>query len=174
MKQTRKMLFIALIAAIYTAATLALAPLSFGGLQIRISEALVLLPLLFKDSIYGVTLGCILANFIGALMGINMLGYFDVVIGSVATFIAAYSTYQLRNIKIKNVPVLSLIMPVIINGLFVGLELAYVLTPATVIQGFIIFGTQVAIGELIAVTVIGLPLINLLKKHKLKERFNLK
>ena len=45
--------------------------------------------------------------------------------------------------------------------------------PTTMLQGIMIFGTQVGIGELISVTLIGLPLVSLLKKNKLKERFNL-
>ena len=60
----------AVIAALYAAVSLALAPLSFGPVQIRIAEAMTLLPVLFPEAIAGVTLGCFLTNLIGAIMGV--------------------------------------------------------------------------------------------------------
>ena len=173
MNKTKRMLFIAMIAAIYTATTLVLAPISYGGIQVRIAEALVLLPLLFDDSVWGVGLGCLLANLIGAMMGINVLGYLDVIIGTFATLCAAYLTFKFRNIRIKNIPVLSILMPIIFNAVIIGLELALVLMPTTLLQGFMIFSLQVGIGELISVVVIGLPLIKLLQTQNLKKRFSL-
>ena len=94
---------IAMIASVYTVVSLVLAPISFGNIQIRIAEGLVLLPLLSKHSIYGVVLGCFLTNLIGALMGVNILGFLDVFIGTFATLIAAYLTYHLKDITIKNI-----------------------------------------------------------------------
>ena len=58
----------AVIAALYAAVSLALAPLSFGPIQIRIAEAMTLLPILFPEAIAGVTLGCFLTNLIGAIL----------------------------------------------------------------------------------------------------------
>ena len=51
-----------LIAAIYFALTVALQPVSYGHIQIRISEILAVLPYFFPESIAGLTVGCILAN----------------------------------------------------------------------------------------------------------------
>ena len=53
----RRMVFAAMIAAMYAALTLMLSPISFGNIQIRMSEAMVLLPVLFASSVPGVTLG---------------------------------------------------------------------------------------------------------------------
>ena len=62
-----------LIAALYAALTLAVAPIAFGAVQFRISELLTVLPLFTATAIPGLTLGCALANFVGFLLGINGL-----------------------------------------------------------------------------------------------------
>ena len=59
---TRKLVRGALIAAIYVALCLMLAPLSYGAVQVRISEALTLLPVLCPDAIWGITIGCLISN----------------------------------------------------------------------------------------------------------------
>ncbi|MCI5773036.1 MAG: QueT transporter family protein [Erysipelotrichaceae bacterium] len=144
---------IAIIAAMYTAVSLALAPLSFGNIQIRIAECLTMLPLIFAPSIYGVILGCFLTNLIGAFMGVNLLGFLDVIVGTLATALAAFMTYKLRNIKIKNIPIFAILMPVIFNGVIIGVELGYVLFPQNFLLGSLICGVEVAIGELVSVIV---------------------
>ena len=70
---TQKMVRIAMIAAIYTAICFVpgLSMIAFGQIQVRIAEALTLLPLLDKRAIAGVTLGCFLTNLLGAMLGIN-------------------------------------------------------------------------------------------------------
>ncbi len=165
---TKDLTSIALIAAAYTVVSLALAPISFGNIQVRIAEALTLLPLVYKPSIYGVILGCFLTNLIGAMTGVNLLGFLDVFIGTLATAIALYGTYHFRNKTIKDIPLISMLFPVIINGIFIGLELAFVLMPNDIVLGSIIFGLEVVIGELIAV-VIGYFLIKAMKKNKMFE-----
>ena len=67
---------VGMIAAIYTVVSLVLAPFTYGNVQVRIAEALTLLPLIYKPSIWGVTLGCFLTNLIGAMLGINPTGFF--------------------------------------------------------------------------------------------------
>ena len=142
---------IAMIAAIYTALSLALAPLSYGNIQVRIAEALTLLPLIYQPAIWGVTLGCFLTNLIGAIMGFNPTGMIDAVIGTTATLLAALCTYKFRDRKVGKVPVLSILMPVIFNFFFIGAELGYLLFPDNLLMGSLICGAEVAAGELIAV-----------------------
>lgn len=142
---------VAMIAAIYTVLTLVLAPISFGNIQIRIAEALTMLPLIYQPSIIGVTLGCFLSNLIGAMMGLNPTGMIDAVIGTIATLGAAYCTYKFKDIKIGKLPILSMAMPVIWNFVFVGAELGYFMMPENLLLGTIIFGAEVAIGEVVAV-----------------------
>jgi uncharacterized membrane protein len=155
-----------MIAALYAALSLALAPYAFGPIQVRVAEALTLLPLLAPWPIWSLTLGCALTNLVGAATGVNLLGYWDVLWGTLATLIAALLTYQFRNIKIKNIPVLSIAMPILINGLIIGYELMLVLGPQN-LTTFLFYALTVALGEALSVLVLGLPLLTMLKKTKL-------
>ncbi|MCR5300349.1 MAG: QueT transporter family protein [Erysipelotrichaceae bacterium] len=163
---TKTLTRVALIAAVYTVISLVLAPLSFGNIQVRFAEALTLLPLIYQPAIAGVTLGCFLTNLIGALMGFNPTGLLDAVIGTAATLIAAIITWRCRNKKVAGLPLISILAPVVLNFFFIGAELAFLLMPENVIMGTLIFGAEVAIGELVAVAV-GYLLIGLLSKTKL-------
>ena len=79
--------FAAVTAALYTALTLIAAPISFGNIQFRISEALCILPYFFPQAIPGLFIGCIFSNLFGGM------GIFDIVFGSLATLLAAIFTY---------------------------------------------------------------------------------
>jgi uncharacterized membrane protein len=149
---TKQMTRIALIAAIYTALCFApgLSMIAFGQVQVRIAEALTMLPLIYQPSIIGVTLGCFLSNLLGAMTGINPTGFLDSIVGTLATLLAAYFTWKLRDRKVKGIPVLSILMPAIFNFFFVGAELAYLFMPDSFITGLFINGFFVAIGEIIA------------------------
>lgn len=155
MKKTKMSTFVrvAMIAAIYTVVSLVLAPFSFGNIQVRIAEALTILPILYKPSIYGVTLGCFLTNLLGAMLGVNPTGLIDAVVGTLATFLAAECTYALKDKKLWNIPVWSILMPVVFNFFFVGTELAVLFFEGNLFLGILIMGTEVAIGELISVIV---------------------
>lgn len=157
---------VAMIAAIYTVISLVLAPITYGPIQVRIAEALTLLPLIYTPSIYGVTIGCFLTNLIGAITGVNPTGIMDSIIGTTATLLAALGTYYFRNHKIHGIPVLSILMPVLFNFIFIGMELSYLLFPEDFIRGFLICGAEVAVGEFISV-VIGYFIIKILKNTKL-------
>ena len=154
---------VAMIAAVYTVISLVLAPFSFGNIQVRIAEALTLLPLIYAPSIWGVTLGCFLTNLIGVLMGVNPTGVLDTVIGTSATLLAALCTYKLRDVKFRDIPVWSILMPVLFNMVFVGIELGFILFPESFVIGSVICGLEVAAGELISV-VIGWYIIKLLDR----------
>lgn len=151
----------AVIGAFYAALTLALAPISFGAIQFRISEALTILPLFTPSAIGGLTVGCIISNTIGVMTGANVAGVYDIFIGSGATLIAALCTYWLRSVKIKNLPFLSFLPPIIFNALIVGAELC-IYIPA---EFSLIFGiASVGLGEAVVVLVLGIPLYYLIKK----------
>ena len=169
----RRMVFAAMIAAMYAALTLMLSPISFGNIQIRMSEAMVLLPVLFASSVPGVTLGCFMANLLGAMMGLNILGYLDCIVGTLATLLAAVLSRKFADIRLKNIPWVSVLMPVLFNGVIIGAELAYALMPEAMLTGFVIFGFEVAFGELLAVGVFGIPLVKAFERAKVKERFDL-
>lgn len=104
----------AAIAALYVVLTLVFAPISFGPIQLRIAEALCILPMFTPAAIPGLFIGCLLANLIGG--GVIL----DVIFGSLATLIGAALGYLLR----KNrwlVP----IPAVIANALIVPFVLRY-------------------------------------------------
>lgn len=172
--KTEDLTWIAMIAAVYTALCFVpgLSLIAFGQIQIRIAEALTLLPLLDKRAVWGVTLGCFLANLIGVMLGLNPTGILDTVVGTAATFLAAVCTYRFRNIRVCGIPLLSCMMPVVFNFFFIGAELAFLLMPDHLLYGTLINGTYVAIGELIAVTA-GWFLIRALQKRGIfKEEAN--
>ncbi|MFQ9681951.1 MAG: QueT transporter family protein [Ruthenibacterium lactatiformans] len=87
--KTRTIVRCALIASLYTAVSLVLAPIAFGAVQARVSEAFTLLPVLVPDAVVGVTLGCFLTNLVGVFTGANVLGALDIVFGTAATLTAA-------------------------------------------------------------------------------------
>ena len=88
----------AVIAAVYVVVCLVLAPFSYGAIQVRVAEALCLLPVFGAEYIVGVTLGCFLANLLGSTV-------IDVVFGTLATLLACLLTYKLRDIRVKGLAI---------------------------------------------------------------------
>lgn len=171
--KTKTFTRIAMIAAIYTALcfTPGLSMIAFGQVQIRIAEALTMLPLIYQPSIIGVTLGCFISNLVGAMTGLNPTGMLDALIGTAATFLAAVCTWKLRDRKVKGIPVLSILMPAIFNFFFVGAELAYLFMPDNFITGLFINGFFVAVGEIIA-CVVGYILVRQIEKRNIFKEEN--
>ena len=108
----------AIIAALYATITLLLAPISYGEVQIRIAEALTLLPVLLPEAVPALAIGCLLSNILGGAT------IFDIVFGTLATLLAAVCTRLLR----KNLP-LAALMPVLFNGVIVGAVVHYGYAP---------------------------------------------
>lgn len=154
-----------MIAALYTVATMTLAPLSFGNIQFRASEALTLLPVFTSASIPGLTIGCIISNAVGVATGSNIAGWLDVVLGSAATLIAAILTRLLRKIEFKGIPFLAILPPVVLNALIVGGELTAVYD-----LPFWLCALEVGSGELVVCVILGIPLVLALKKTKLFDK----
>ncbi len=138
-----------MVATLYIVLTALFAPLSFGELQFRVSEALTLLPVLSSPAVPGLFAGCLLANL---LLGAP---WQDVVFGSLATLLAAMLTRALRR-RLW----LAALMPVLTNGLIVGLMLAlvYRLPPAMTIL-------TVSMGEAGVCFLLGIPLVKLLGRR---------
>jgi uncharacterized membrane protein len=146
-----------MIAAIYVALTLIFQPISFRAIQFRIAEVMTLMPIMTPYAVPGLFVGCLLANWLGG--GI----WFDVVLGSIATLLAAICT---RKYRAK--PPLAAIFPTIFNGLIVGpvVYFAYVRAPGDPVSfPTLLFNmATVAFGELVVCYVLGLPMIYGLKK----------
>ena len=80
----------AMIAAIYVVLTYVFAPFSFGEVQVRISEALTILPVFTPAAIPGLFIGCLVGNILGGAI------LPDIIFGSIATLIGAFFTWKLR------------------------------------------------------------------------------
>ena len=157
----------AMLAAVYTALTLALSFISFGGVQFRIAEAMTLLPVLSPHAIAALSLGCALSNLIGFLMGANPLGVIDVFLGTAATLSAAVLTYWCRKIRFHGLPLLSAVFPVLMNGLVIGAELSWVTVGAFQWKVFLINALGVALPEAVICFGIGIWLVRLLEKRQI-------
>ncbi len=170
----RKIALAAMIAALYATISIALAPLSFGNIQLRIAESLTLLAIFFPEAIVGLGLGCFITNLVGNFMGVNIAGPLDILVGTSATLIAAYLSYKWRNVRYKGLPILSALPPVLINALFIGAELAFVIGNGWDTNLFLIFFVEVGIGQFLAVFLIGLPLIKQLEKTNWIKKYQTK
>ena len=151
-----------LIAALYTALTVCLTPLSFGLIQCRLAEALTLLAVFTPAAIPGLMAGCALANLLGISLGANVAGMVDVIVGPLATGLAAWLTRRWRGVRPGGFPVLSALPPIVLNALVVGAELALA-SPHFSLSVLLVQIVLVGAGELIACGVGGLGLVKALE-----------
>lgn len=149
-QNTRALARGAIIAALYTALTVLLAPLSYGEVQIRFSEAFTLLPILMPEAVPALLVGCLLSNILGGCT------IFDIVFGSLATLLAAVCTRRLRD-KFW----LAALMPVLFNGVIVGAVVHFCYSPAIALPLCML---SVAAGEAVACLVVGPLLISVLRR----------
>ncbi len=167
MRKNKELVYSAMIAAAYCVLTLCLAPISFGAVQFRLSEALTLLAVLSPSYIMGLSLGCALSNAIGLAMGVNLLGALDIVFGTLATLLAAVCSYLCRNVRIKKFPVLSAIFPAIFNGVIIGAEICIVLLNKFSFAIFLFEFLGIAIPELFVCLTLGLYLVKFAEKRSI-------
>ncbi len=158
------------IAGLYTALTLVLAPFSFGIVQCRVSEALTILAAYHPAAVAGLTVGCALSNLVGLSMGANTAGALDILLGTLATGLAAWLSYRLRSVRLGGLPVLSTIPPVLTNALIIGTELTVVLGPQT-LPTWLMWMGSVGLGQIIACVGGGLILAYSFKKSGFDYRF---
>ncbi|WP_040195544.1 QueT transporter family protein [Candidatus Soleaferrea massiliensis] len=173
MKRNQKLANIvvaAVIAALYATLTLVLAPMAFGPLQMRVSEAFTLLPVLSMSAVWGVTVGCMISNSFGVLLGTNILGPVDILAGSLATLAAALMTRQLRKVRVKGIPILAPLPPILVNAVIIGTELTIALSPDFNLGIFAVNMLQVGLGQLVPCYVLGLILLYVLEKTGLDHR----
>ena len=162
---TKELTISSMIAALYVVLTWVanLAGLASGAIQVRLSEALTIMPVFTAAAVPGLTIGCVLANI---LFG---LGPVDILLGSVATLLGAIGTRLL-----KDKPLLAWIPPVISNMLIVPIVLLIYHFPDVSVtipftettinaSGYIPLMITVGIGEIISCGVLGLLLWRSLK-----------
>lgn len=151
----------AVIAALYTVLThlqnLLLPNSASMAIQCRLSEALCILAFFTPAAIPGLSIGCLLFNitFAAALP-------LDIVVGTLATFLAAVAMWKLRQVQIFGYPFLGMLMPALTNAFLVGWELTvYIGNP------FWFNALTVALGELIVLLSLGSLLYYTIRRRKL-------
>lgn len=146
--QTKTIVQVGMIAAIYAALTLVFQPISYGPVQVRIAEALTVLPFFMPTAVPGLFIGCLIANIYGNF------GLVDIVLGSLATLAAAAITRKMPKLWLAPLP------PVICNAIVVGGYLS-------VLVKMPLWSTvaYVGLGELIACYGLGYPLLLALRKR---------
>ena len=168
----------AVVGAAYAVLTIALAPISYAAVQLRVSEALCILPYFFPSTAWGLWVGCFLANLITG-------NIFDIIFGSLATLgaglITAYLGRRARR-ALADPAVVSLdahtyapgqllacFMPVIFNAVIVGAVITGAYEGMNIFRHFGLFlinGAWVGLGELIVLYVIGFSLMRYLPTLK--------
>ena len=154
--KNKKVLFLtqsAMIAALYVVLTLMFQAISFGEIQIRVSEALTILPVFTPAAIPGLFIGCIIGNIIGG----SILP--DVIFGSLATLIGACGTYLLR----KQDKYLTTLPPILSNMLIIPFILRYAYGINLPIAYMML---TLCIGETISCGILGVILYTPLKKNQ--------
>ena len=138
------------------------------AVQFRVSEVLTVLALFTPSAISGLTIGCLLAN----LITMSALGPYDMIFGTLASFIAVALMYKTRNVRLFSLPVLSALMPALINGILVGLEIEiFFIEGPFHFESFLLQGGLVALGELGVLFILGLPLAKLIEKKGFDKIF---
>ncbi len=153
--QNRKVQFItqgAVIAALYVVMVILFDTWSFGPIQFRIAEALVIMPYFTPAAIPGLFVGCLVANIIGGGM------IWDIIFGSIATLIGAVGTYLVRKNKW-----LSPIPPIVSNTIIVPFVLKYAYGYDGLLTYFMF---TVGLSEIIVCGIIGMALLILLSKYR--------
>lgn len=144
----------AMIAALYVILTFIANSLGLanGSIQVRISEALTILPCFTPAAVPGLFIGCLLSNILTGC------AVYDIIFGSIATLLGALGTYSLRKHAL-----LAPIPPIISNTLIVPFVLAYVYSLEGTIPFFML---TVGIGEVISCGILGYILLFTLKKYR--------
>ena len=152
----RQLATAAIIAALYTVMSLmsSVFGLTYGPIQCRFSEALTVLPFFLPEAVPGLFVGCLVTNLM------STVGPLDIVIGSMATLLAALWTAKMPNKWLAPLP------PVICNAVLIGAMIAWYETgfstqfPAL----FAYNAVTVGIGEAVACYVLGLLLLTILPR----------
>ena len=140
------------VAAIYVVLTWLFGSLSYGPIQFRISEVLVLLCFFDKKYFIPLTIGCLISN----IMSHNAL---DILFGTLATMISLFFICKSKNLFVAS------LFPVIFNGFIVALELT-VFSGIYDLELYLFYALTVAIGEFVCVSILGVILFNILKKNE--------
>ncbi|MBE6130175.1 MAG: QueT transporter family protein [Erysipelotrichaceae bacterium] len=139
---------IAIVAALYVVLTLISYPFSYGMIQFRISEALMLLCCYDKRYTWSMVVGCIVSN----LFSFDLI---DCIFGTLATLLACIAMVLIKK------KIISSFAPAISNGIIIGLELYFVIDAPLLLSMI-----GVAVGELVVVVLLGNIIFYYIEKDK--------
>ena len=158
----RQLATAAIVGALYAALTLFSSAfgIAYGPVQFRLSEALCVLPFLFPETAWGLFVGCWVSNLI------SPYGALDMVVGSLATLIAALWTARCRRKWLAPLP------PVVCNAVLVGAVLAWQQSGSweTFCPAFTLNALSVGLGEAVVCFALGLLLLRALEKAGIANR----
>ncbi len=137
-----------LIAAIYVILVFILRPFSFGPIQLRVAEALTVLPILFPEAVGGLFIGVFAANILGGL------GPWDIFGGSAVTLLAAYVTLRYRHSWVAYAS------PIVFNAFLISLYLHFIFE-----LPYWTLVLSIGVSQTIVVLGLGVPLVRFLRKH---------
>ena len=163
-KHTRHLAHGAIIAALYAVLThmqnLLLPGSATWAIQMRLSEALCILAFFTPAAIPGLSAGCLLFNltFSAALP-------LDFLLGTLATYLAAQGMWLTRNLRVRGLPLVGLLLPALTNAVLVGWELTVYIG-----GGFLLNAVYVALGELAVLLVPGTALYLAMGHRQLDKR----
>lgn len=163
-KKIKTMTHAALLAALYVVLThlqnILVPGSATWAIQFRVSEAMCVLAFFTPAAVWGLTVGCLLFNitYAGALP-------LDILVGSLATFLATGGMYLTRNWKLLGYPLLGMLLPAVTNAFLVGWELS-----VYVGGGFWLNTLYVAIGELTVLLILGTVLYYVIDRRNLQNR----
>lgn len=159
-RKTRELVMGALTAAVYVVLTWLSSAfgLAYAGVQLRLSEALCVLPAFTPSAVIGLTVGCALSNIT------SPFGLVDVVCGSAATLIAALLARAISRSHNRAARWLIPLPAVAVNALVVGAEVA-AFSGEAFAPVFALTCLQVGVGQLLACYGLGMPLYFAVKKH---------
>lgn len=141
---------VGIIAAMYAVLTIFLAPISFGQVQFRVAEVLMILPFFTPSAIPGLFIGCLIANTVGSSFGL-----LDIVAGSLATLAAAAIASRIKIKWLVPLPTVLVNAAVVAYILYAMAGLPYLISAACV-----------GLGEAVVCFGLGMPLLYLLDRYK--------
>ncbi len=156
---TKSLVINAMLAALYIVLTVASAPIAYGGVQFRISEALILLAFFNSDYIVGIAIGTFIANYIGPF------GLPDAVFGTAVSIVALLLIAQTRKVLGEKPLALFVasLFPVILNGLYVAVIIIVIDKLAW--HNLMPLAISVATGEFVVVSIVGVIAFWALQKN---------
>ena len=159
MVSARKLARGAMVAALYVVLCAVFQYISFGPVQVRVAEALCLLPVFGPEYIAAVTMGCFLSNLLFSV-------WQDVVFGTLATLLACLATWWLRGARVHGLALPAAVPPVVANALIVGPEIAFFFGSGPATLPVVLFDmVSVGFGEVVSCMVLGVLLVAVIEKN---------